>query len=279
MATKKEGSTPKKKTTASKAKKPAASKAKQAAAPAASSVSASANPYLIPFSIIIAGGLIAIAVYLSGVTGGTSTTNTNNQVAGNNDGNNEQQAQEISFREVTERDHIKGNPNAPVKIIEYSDLECPFCQRIHSTLQQIVDDYDGQVAWVYRHAPLEQLHSKAPREAEAAECAWELGGNDGFWKFVDRLFEITPTNDGLLDSQLPEIATYAGLNRTDFLNCLNSGKYADYVAEDLQDAMSAGLRGTPYSIVVAPNGKTFPVGGAQPYSSIKATIDLALEEK
>ncbi|MDX1535500.1 MAG: DsbA family protein [Candidatus Spechtbacterales bacterium] len=241
------------------------------------------NPYLVPMSIIIAGGLIAMAVYFSG---GAGTNNTADLAADLGKVNNNQQAgtqqqnpEEVSYREISQRDHIKGDRNAPVKIIEYSDTECPFCKRIHDTLQQVVDNYDGKVAWVYRHAPLEQLHQKAEREAQATECAYELGGHDGFWAYLDRLMEITPSNDGLADSQLPQIATYVGLDRAEFQSCLDSGKYADYVQADLEDAMTAGLRGTPYSVVVAPNGKTYPISGAQPYSAIKATIDLALEQK
>ncbi|HEY4512123.1 MAG TPA: thioredoxin domain-containing protein [Candidatus Paceibacterota bacterium] len=100
---------------------------------------------------------------------------------------------------VTAKDHIKGNSSAPVKIVEYSDLECPFCKRFHATMLEVMSTYgkDGKVAWVFRHFPLAQLHSKAPKEAEAAECAAELGGNDGFWKFVDKINELTPSNNKL----------------------------------------------------------------------------------
>lgn len=263
-------------TEAKKSKKPRESKNPVETTPEAPSPAPQNNQFLIPLSIVIAGMFVAAAVYFAG--GGAGT-----QVAGTNQpGNNAQPTDptaptEIEMRDVSSDDWIKGDRNAPVKIVEYSDLECPFCQRIHATLQQIVDEYDGEVAWVYRHAPLEQLHSKAPREAEAAECAGELGGNDAFWAFVDRVFEISPTNNGLLDSQLPEIAAYAGLNRTAFLNCLESGRHADKVASDLQDAFSAGLQGTPYSVVIGPDGTKYPVSGAQPYATIKATVDLALQ--
>lgn len=241
------------------------------------------NPYLIPGSIIIAGVFVAVALYLSG--GGISNNNNNNAGTANRDDTNigrinpDPGSQDINMQPVSEDDYIKGSFDAPVKIVEFSDTECPFCKKIHSTLQQIVDDYDGQVAWIYRHAPLAQLHTKAQREAEAIECAGELGGNDGFWAYLDRLFEITPSNDGLLDSQLPEIAEFVGINRSAFLSCLDSGKYTDKVKSQLEDAFAAGLSGTPYSVVVAPNGELFPVSGAQPYASIKAIVDLALKSK
>src|SRR3989338_2531696 len=99
--------------------------------------------------------------------------------------------------ELTDRDHLRGDPKATVKVVEFSDLECPFCKNFHRTMQQVMSEYSGQVAWVYRHFPLDSLHSKARKEAEASECAAELGGNDGFWAYVDKLFEITPSNNGL----------------------------------------------------------------------------------
>ena len=90
---------------------------------------------------------------------------------------------------VSDKDHLLGNPSAPVKIVEYSDLDCPFCKTFHATLQQIMEDYgkQGKVAWVYRHFPLAQLHPDAPRKAEATECATELGGQQAFWALTDQI--------------------------------------------------------------------------------------------
>lgn len=248
--------------------------------PAGKQVLQQNSQFLIPLSIIVAGIFIAAAVYFSGGSSGTNNVAGTNQPGNTVDPADPGVPAEIVMRDVSKDDHIKGDFNAPVKIVEYSDMECPFCQKIHSTLQQIVDEYDGQVAWIYRHAPLEQLHPiKAQREAEASECAAELGGNTAFWAFTDRLFEITPSNNGLADSQLPEIAVYAGVNRTAFLKCLESGKYADKVQSDLEDSFSAGLQGTPYSVIIGPDGTKYPVSGAQPYEAFKATVDLALQAK
>ena len=93
------------------------------------------------------------------------------------------------IRGVQDDDHIIGDKNAKVVIVEYSDTECPFCKVFHETLHQVVSEYDGKdVAWVFRHWPIPQLHPKAPKEAEALECAAELGGNDMFWKYTHKLF-------------------------------------------------------------------------------------------
>jgi protein-disulfide isomerase len=190
-----------------------------------------------------------------------------------------------AVKPVGPKDHIQGNLTAPVKIIEFSDFECPFCKQFHSTMRQLMDEYgkDGKVAWVYRHFPLDELHSKARKEAQASECANELGGNQGFWAYTNRLFEIAPSNNQLDLTLLPQIAQELGLNRAAFETCLagdaRGGKYADHIQSDYQDASAAGGNGTPYTIVIGPDGKLFPISGAQPYAALKAIIGAALKEK
>jgi len=228
---------------------------------------ANKNPYLIPASIIVAGFLIAFAViYTSGVPG-----------LGGGGAENESETPSIAagMRPVDSSDHILGNPDAPIKIVEYSDLECPFCKTFHPTLKRIIDEYgkDGKVAWVYRHFPLDSIHPKARKEAEASECAAELGGNSAFWAYIGKVFEVTPSNNHLDPAQLPVIAAGLGLERAKFEACLASGKYAQRVARDLEDAINAGGDGTPYSVIVANNGKMIPFSGALQYAQVKPLLD------
>ncbi len=210
--------------------------------------STSKNPLSIPIAIVVAGALIAGAVFLS--RGGSAVTNqsgdTTTKAA-------EATSQEISIKTVTAADHTIGNPEAPLSIVVYTDLECPFCKTFHSTMQKVADTYgkDGKVLWVYRHFPLEQLHPKAPKEAEATECAAELGGNQAFWDYTDKIFEITPSNNGLDPAQLPSIAKEIGVDQKKFDECLASGKYAGKVQSDYAEAVSAGGRGTPFSVIVS----------------------------
>ncbi len=174
------------------------------------------------------------------------------------------------------RDHVRGNPKAEVTVIEYSDFECPFCKRFHSTLDKLVKDSNGGVKWVYRHFPIDQLHSKARKEAVASECAAELGGRDAFWKFADRFFALTPSNDRTdLDAVLPSIARDIGVDPARFASCIASGKHDRRVDEDIQNAVASGGRGTPWSIVVSKGGKTYPLSGAQPYAVVKQLVELA----
>jgi protein-disulfide isomerase len=120
------------------------------------------------------------------------------------------------------------------------------------------------------------LHSKAPKEAEALECAGELGGNDGFWKFLDRLNEVTPGNDGLDPAQLPIIAKFVGINVDKFNTCYSSGKFAAKVQQQYDDAVKSGGRGTPYSVLVG-KGQQIPLSGALPQDQLQAAIDSLLK--
>lgn len=231
----------------------------------------------IPIAIVIAGVLIAGAVYL-GTSKGAPTTAVNNQQP-------QQVAQQTgnleAMKAISGSDHIRGNPDAPVKIVEYSDTECPFCKRFHTTMQEVMNEYgkDGKVAWVYRHFPLDQLHSKARKEAVALECANEQGGNDKFWSYADRLYEITPANNGLDPAELPKIAQYVGLDVAKFNTCLGSTKYDQHIEDEVQNATATGGNGTPWSIVVGKNGKKYPLSGAQPLASVKQLIEIALQGK
>jgi len=195
---------------------------------------------------------------------------------------NEAATQAANLRPVSkDRDHIRGNPAAAVTLIEYSDFECPFCKRFQLTAKQAVDESKGQLKWVYRHYPLDELHPvKSRKEAAASECAAELGGNAAFWKFADRFFELTPSNNRTdIDAVLPQIASEIGLDKARFASCLASAKHDPRVAEDVKDVVAAGARGTPWSVIVSKSGKTYPLSGAQPYAAVKQLVDLALADK
>ncbi len=98
-------------------------------------------------------------------------------------------------------DHVNGDPTADLIIIEYTDLECPFCMRFHDTMLQVLAEYEktGKIAWVHRHFPLSAIHSDAEKYAEGSECVYEQGGNAAFWKFADAIFS-TEKSGGRVDS-------------------------------------------------------------------------------
>ncbi|OGM18901.1 hypothetical protein A2685_02130 [Candidatus Woesebacteria bacterium RIFCSPHIGHO2_01_FULL_37_10] len=179
---------------------------------------------------------------------------------------------------LTTDDHLNGEKDARILLFEYSDMECPYCKRFHPTAQKIVDSYEDEVAWVYRHLPL-PFHANAAKEAEASECANELGGNTVFWKFVNALFVKTNSGGtGIALSDLPTLATEIGLNETKFTTCLDSGKYADRVKSDAETAASLGINGTPGNILLdTKTGKTKLMPGAYPYEDFKKAIDEMMQ--
>lgn len=170
-----------------------------------------------------------------------------------------------AFDEKT--DWAIGAKNAKVTLIEYSDFQCPFCQRHEPSLQQALKDYPNDVRLVYRHYPL-SFHPEAQKSAEASECAGKLGGNDKFWAMHGELF----TNQSLLGRQMYiDTAKKIGLNEANFTKCLDGGETASQVSEDAASGNVAGVEGTPATFV---NGAL--ISGAVPYAELKAAIDAAL---
>lgn len=200
------------------------------------------------------------------------------QVANNNQAPAAPKYEVKDLDKITDSDHIRGNKNAKLALIEYSDFECPYCKRFHETAQQAIDEYGDQIMWVYRHFPLDQLHSKADKEAEAAECAAKLGGEDAFWALTDKIYEVTPANNGLDLDTLPDLAAEVGLNRSAFTACLDSGEMAQKVEEQYQSGLRAGVTGTPGNILLnIETGDTVMLPGAVPYTQLKQSIDNMLQ--
>lgn len=233
------------------------------------------NKLAVPIAIVVAGALVAGAIYFTQKDAPAAAINNRQPQKAVNEN--------IDLTPITDVDHIQGNPKAPVIIVEYSDFECPFCKVFHNTVTRIMDEYgpSGKVAWAYRHFPLD-IHPKAYNEAIASECAATLGGADVFWKFVNNIFAVTPSNNGLDPAQLPVIAKKIGLDQKAFNDCLAKQTPKAKVDADMASAVKAGVQGTPFSIIVyTDNGTTQyqVVNGAQPYSYVKAVIDTILDGK
>ena len=238
----------------------------------------------VPVAILIAGALVAGAVIWTSIgktkPAAVATSETEIDI-------------KAIMKPVTSEDHILGNPNASIKIVEYSDASCPYCKIFHTTMKKIIDNYgtSGDVAWVYRHFPIDKpdaqgriLHPNAGREAQAMECAASLGGNQKFWAFTNRLYDVTPavtqaTPTGLDPKELPKIAGFVGLNVADFNSCLSSEKFKDKVESQYLEAINIGLTGTPSSILITPDGKYIPLEGALPYEQLKRALDALIAQK
>lgn len=160
-----------------------------------------------------------------------------------------------------------GDKDAPVTIIEFSDFECPFCERFYSqSYKQIKANYvdTGKVRIVFKHFPL-PFHASAQKAAEASECAGEQGK---FWEMHDKLFE---NQNAIAINNLKSYAVDLGLDASKFNTCLDTGKYASKVQKDASDGSAAGVSGTPSFFI---NGKS--VVGAQPYSVFQQAIEAEL---
>jgi protein-disulfide isomerase len=232
----------------------------------------------VPVAIVLAGALIAGAIYFGGSPIGKGVIEEVNEptAAAVQPADDGQVAGVVvgDLRPVDEKDHVRGSANAKVTIIEYSDIECPFCKRFHPTIRKVLDAYPNDVRWVYRHFPLEQLHPNAKVAALATECAAEQGK---FWEMLDYLMEKVQTGEELAEDKLPALAQKAGVaGVSQFTTCLSSKKYEARIASDMQDAAVAGGQGTPYSVIIGSNGEKEPLSGAQPYEAVKAAVDKYL---
>lgn len=219
--------------------------------------------FTVPVAIVIAGLLIAVGIYASGRNTAAPAAATQQATASLD-----------SIKPIQPTDHVLGNPNAKVVIVEYSDTECPYCKEFQSTLHEVMTTYGDQVAWVFRNFP---VHQRSVHEAEAAECAAELGGNDTYWKYLDEVFAETNSNDSLDPAALPAIAQKLGLDVTKFNACVDSGKYEAKINQDKQDVINAGAQGTPFSVIFA-GGQKIPITqGALPYDSMKTILDTVIK--
>ncbi|PIR61958.1 MAG: hypothetical protein COU66_01020 [Candidatus Pacebacteria bacterium CG10_big_fil_rev_8_21_14_0_10_44_11] len=178
-------------------------------------------------------------------------------------------------------DPVLGDKNASVTIVEFSDYECPFCKRhFDETLPQLVKDYvdTGKVKIVYRDFPLSFHDPMATKEAVAANCAREQGGDTAYFRYHDQIFTRTISNgNGLSEADLTTIATDLGLNLNSFNICVSDPAQTEEVKKDIADGTAAGASGTPTFVI----GKTTANGeidgdlvvGAQPYVAFQAIID------
>lgn len=228
--------------------------------------------YLLPVSILTAGIMISGSIiYVVGSKNLEKTSRIEkNQLAELNQ--NQSDGLEISSRDV-----ILGNPDAPVTFIEYGDYQCPFCARFFTQVEEpLREEYikTGKVRMVFRN--FQFLGPESEAAGEAAECAKDQGK---FWAYHDALYTVeskdgAENNGNLNRSLFVKIAGDLGMDTASFISCIDGKKYADQVAKDTSDARSLGVNSTPTSFI---NGRK--IVGALPYSQFKAAIDEALKVK
>ena len=171
---------------------------------------------------------------------------------------------DVAFSDI---DPIKGNKDAPIQIVEYSDFQCPYCSRVNPTLAQVQETYGDKVAMSFRNFPL-PMHKEAPRAGEASYCAQDQGK---FWEYHDVLFENQRAQK---DEDLKKYAAQAGLDAAAFDACLTANKYADRVEADKKSGEMFGVSGTPAFFI---NGVF--VNGARPFEAFAEVIDEEIKRK
>jgi len=180
------------------------------------------------------------------------------------------------------RDHIRGNASADVSMIEYGDFECPFCKQFQDTPKTLLDRYQGKINWVYRNYPLPFHDPAARKEALAAECVGQLGGNDAYWKYADSLYASTKSNGAGLpdDKSIDKLAEAAGVKSASLTKCMTEDAAVKRVEQDLADGNSAGVNGTPTTVVRNNRtGASEAVVGAVPGDTLVPAIDRMLSAK
>ncbi len=208
-------------------------------------------------SILVAGALVAGAIIFVNLNPSRPTVEVEEPVA---------QAQVAA---PSAEDYWVGSPNAPIVLVEYSDFQCPFCSMIHPTLKRIVEESGGEIAWVYRHLPLESIHPQALPAALASECIGEQLGASGFWAFADDMFA---DQSGMTSARYAALAGELGADVGQFNTCVASAKYTSKINAQAQDAQANGGTGTPFTVVVAGENQ-IPISGALPYAQIMAVIN------
>jgi len=176
----------------------------------------------------------------------------------------EEPVAEPNFK-ITSADHVYGDLKAKVTLVEFTDVQCPFCQRNHTTIKQVMEKYAGKVRWIVKSFPLEQMHPYAKMGALAAECAGEQGK---YYEYLDKLFENQAT---LGKDMMINQAKLLKLNESKFKSCLDSEKYKTKVENDIAEGNASGVSGTPANFI---NDKF--LGGAYPYEEFVKIIDAEL---
>jgi len=219
-----------------------------------------------PKAIIIAGALIAGAIVVSQIffDRDQALQEATQKIAGQ--AGNVELLNEVNNND----DFIRGAKKPKVTIVEFSDFGCSFCASFHPTLRNLVEKYPNDVAWVYRHLPYRNKEA-----ALASECVGQRLGDEAFWQYSDTLFAKFPniTNDILVE----EAIKLGFENKESFEECTSSEDIAKAVQENFTEAGLIGASGTPHSIIVTNDGKSFALRGATQPEQLDQMIQLLIQ--
>lgn len=215
----------------------------------------------LPLAILFAGIVLAFAVY-----------EVRNTIIPGEEGN------VALVRPVDDSDHIVGSPSAPVKIIEYADIDSRYSKDFQRTLEQAMTTYaaGGKVAWVYRHFPT--ATDNGGSHAEAAECAASAGGPQQFYRFIDALQAAAPDDNQFNPQNYDIIVSSLGISTGAFEQCRGANTFAQKIADDAKNAIEVGAQGAPYSVLLVHGQPPVGIAGAIPYDALTKIFDESIKK-
>lgn len=219
------------------------------------------RPASVYFLAVIAAGMFMAA---GGMSGGTCNVT---QPPGNTNGNNNGNGN-AGGPQITSSDHVLGSASAPVTVVEYSDLECPFCGRFaRQEFPTFKANYidTGKVRFVYRHFPLNNIHPRAQPAAEASECAAD---QVDFYEYIELVFSNSSDTSTLSDESLRNYAVGLGASGATFDTCFDGNAKAGRVQQDVNSGAALGVSSTPTFFV---NSRR--IAGFQTAAQLGAAVD------
>ena len=216
------------------------------------------NPYLMPGAIVLAGILISYAVFATQGNSAKVQAPAGTKLI------------EEEVLAISDEDHIYGPKDPDVYFIEYSDYRCGYCGLFHDTIKELIEFYDGKVAWVYRHTPYQPGGKEA---AVASECIAELVGEEAFWEYSDRVFK---NQKSLYTQWHADMAKDLGADSDKYSECISSGRYDDLIAKHTMNGQGLGGEGTPFNVLLTKEGGVVKFSGAQSLENVKLFVNRAL---
>ncbi|MFA5737014.1 MAG: DsbA family protein [Candidatus Paceibacterota bacterium] len=182
-----------------------------------------------------------------------------------------------SLRVIDKKDRLLGEIDAPVKLIIYSDLECPACAWFHNQVNQITDYVkEGKLVIAFRHFPLDSIHSNARNLATATECAGKIGGDEKFWQFIDFVFAAP---DKSTKNLITDAAEAVDLDSKMIAACQIEEETIEEIEAEYQEAINLGAQGTPFIVIAGPNDFVMPIFGGREAKDLKQAIDILLVDE
>lgn len=229
--------------------------------------------FTIQVAIIIASIIVGACILIAG--------NMPSTIAAKPSGNAQQAEKKVAVAPINKNDLVFGDKNAPVTIVEYSDIECPFCNQFHKTISEVLTQYDGKVKYVLRHFPLTSRHPNAAMYAQSIECVYRDYGTEKAFAALNTLFTNQPLQTGQIGAPETVLGAFIGkeiqVNAEAITTCLTSGAFVKKVASDTESGVSAGVTGTPSAFIINKKGDVQTISGAQPFAAVKIMIDSALK--